>query len=77
MKLRYPLIALVAILSLKAMAGYDPVIVKKAKSGEVALECHLSSGVKIISPEMIVGYDVDLHYWTFKNGGSKSCQIIQ
>lgn len=76
MKLRYIPVAILVLMVLKAIAGYESAIVKQVKSGEVALVCHLPQGEVQISPELVVDFFPDQGYWEFTNGGAKSCRII-
>ena len=77
MRLRYIAVAILAMMVLKVIAGYESAIVKDVKSGEVALVCHLPQGEVQISPELVVDFFPDQGYWKFINGGSKTCRTIK
>lgn len=77
MKIRYILVALLAVLALRALAAYEPQVFKDVKSGVVQLQCEFSDGTRIVDPERVVGYYPDQGHWKFDNGGSKTCIIVE
>ena len=77
MKIRYILVALLAVIALRTLAAYESQLYKDVKSGAVQLQCEFQDGARIVNPERVVGYYPDQGYWKFDNGGSKTCTIVE
>jgi len=52
----------------------EKLLIAAVKSNEVALLCHLDTGLKKIDPNLILDFSDGV--WFFTNGYSKTCELI-
>ena len=74
-KLKIGLTVVVVTVVMMAVRLIDPVHELKNNPNE-KLQCYMESGYEIIPKENITGYIEEKDTWTFTNGYSRNCEII-